>query len=739
MTAKAKPPALSPIALSVIWHMHQPYYRKAGQDELVMPWVRLHAIKDYYDMAQLAELYPHVPQTFNLVPSLLEQLLGYVDGRYTDRYLRLSRLSPEALTEEEKWFIIERFFDAQTQRMVLPYPRYRELFDLRGGPVAARNAQRLFGEHELRDLQVWFNLAWFDPLWKETPGDLCHTLIAKGRLFSEEEKHALLDKQLEIMREVVPLHRRLQDEGRIEISTTPYYHPILPLLCDTHEARVAVPDIELPARRFQHPEDARKQVEMAVDYYTALFGRPPLGMWPAEGSVSPAVLAIFADAKIEWIATDEDILAKTLDIAVQRDAYGHVQNPDLLYRPYVAREGSARVNIQFRDRLLSDNIGFRYQHMDADKAVHDFMHRLETIARRCEGRFDRPPLVSVILDGENCWEFYPRDGRDFLELLHQALTQAPWVRPVTPSRYYADYGAGPELPRLFSGSWIAHNFRVWIGHREDNAAWDMLAELRDAVAGAEAAGLHDPQALAAAWQQVYVAEGSDWCWWYGDDRSSGQDDLWDQLYREHVAHGYEVLGLEPPSSVREPIAAAARRRGEELESPRRMIAPQLDGRDSHFFEWYGAARYRPGQISGAMQAADTVFDAVYAGFDERRFCLRVDFKQPARDILGDGAALHITFSEDATGRFSIACASGGIKASRIDADGPAPEEQLVAAVDEVVEIAIPWERLGVAPGKRAGFALSLMRGETQIDACPQGPTLKLAAPDEEFPLRTWSI
>lgn len=739
MSEKTRTDPPAPICLSLVWHMHQPYYRKAGENELIMPWVRLHAIKDYYDMAALVQYYPKVHQTINLVPSLLEQLLGYADGTYTDRYLRISRSRPEDLSPEDKRFLVERFFDAEVSRMILPYPRYRELYDLRGGAVASANAERLFTVDDVRDLQVWFNLTWFDPIWKERHGDLCHTLVQKGRRFTEEEKQALLDKQVAVMREIVPLHRELQDHGLIEISTTPFYHPILPLLCDTNEARVALPEIVLPARRFAHPEDARRQIQDAVRYYTDLFGRPPKGMWPSEGSVSPAIISLVAEAGIQWIATDEDILAMTLSEPIRRDPHGHVQNPGTLYRPYLAVEGGAQVHVVFRDRLLSDAIGFRYQHIEAEQAAADFLHRLEVIARSQELPATRPLLVSVILDGENCWEYYKRDGQDFLEALYKRLSDAAWISCVTPSEYLARFPATRTLPRLFSGSWIMHNFRVWIGHREDNAAWDLLSDLRDAVVAAQTSGQVPEEQLRAAWQQVYVAEGSDWCWWYGDDRSSGQDDLWDQLFRDHIAHGYVLLGMEVPAKVREPIAAAARQRPEDLAPPKRLVTPVLDGRDTHYFEWYGASRYQPGRVSGVMQAAETHFDTIYAGFDEERLYLRVDFKRPAREMLANGGELGILLSEDADDRFTVLVSGPGqTELFREQRAGRHRESEAQAVVDDVVELAFPWKRIGIKEGELIGIALQLVRGGQEIDTCPQGPTLKIAAPDRSYRLRCWS-
>ncbi|MBI5379672.1 MAG: glycoside hydrolase, partial [Nitrospirae bacterium] len=263
-----------PLYLAFLWHMHQPLYKDLRTGAYTLPWVRLHGTKDYFDMAAVLEGFPELRQTFNLVPSLLDQIEDCAAGAI-DPFLELTLRSAADLTTEEKLFLIEHFFMAHPETMILVHPRYRELLHKRGdlyGPEEVRQAVRYFSIADYRDLQVWFNLAWFDPLFQEQD-PLIRELIGKGRGFTEEEKALLAVKQREVLAGIVPLYRRLQEQGQIELTTSPYYHPILPLLCDTEVARVSLPSVPLPSR-FRHPEDAEAQIRRAVDSHTRRFGRP---------------------------------------------------------------------------------------------------------------------------------------------------------------------------------------------------------------------------------------------------------------------------------------------------------------------------------------------------------------------------------------------------------------------------------------------------------------------------------
>src|SRR5665213_480422 len=567
---------MADVALAFVWHQHQPYYPDDVAGENLMPWVRLHGVKDYYGMALHLLEFPEMRCTINLVPSLLLQLLAYTERGASDRFLDVSRVPADGLSEADGLFLLDHFFMANVDQMSLPFPRYAELYHRRAaGRNSAEEALRRFKPTDLRDLQVWFNLTWVHPLAFERD-DLLRGLRDKGRHYTEDNKNALLAKHLDILREVLPLHRRLAERGQVELTTTPFYHPILPLLFDKKLAREAMPEAALPQYTGGYPDDAAFHVRRAVEQHTQLFGKPPHGMWPAEGSVCQSMIPLLAQHGVRWIATDEEILSASTHGQIHRDGKGHVNEPARLYRPYKVREGDSELGIVFRDHALSDLIGFHYQHTEPQKAADDFMGCLAGIGQAVGE--DGPALVSVILDGENCWEHYPGGGVDFLRALYRRCTTTPGVKPVSVGDYLERHPPQDVLPRLFAGSWISHNFAICIGHEEDNTAWDALHRAREYLLkrGQGSGGGGQEDQTQRAWQELYIAEGSDWFWWYGDDHSSAQDALFDYLFRKHLQNIYLLLGDEPPPDLSRPISRRARQHVH-YTTPRAFLDVKIDG------------------------------------------------------------------------------------------------------------------------------------------------------------------
>ncbi|MEW5995783.1 MAG: glycoside hydrolase family 57 protein, partial [Candidatus Zixiibacteriota bacterium] len=363
----------------------------------------------------------------------------------------------------------------------------------------------LFSSEEIRDLQVWSNLAWIDPAFRrEEP---IRSLFAKERHFTEEDKQALLDWQLTLIGRVISTYRLLFEAGKIDISFTPYYHPILPLLCDTNSALEGLPRLTLPKTRFRHPEDAEWHIVEAKKLFEKLFGCDMKGMWPSEGSVSEDAAELMIKHGVLWTATDEEILYRSLEKSGMK---GSRRSPHAVF------EYGGKLKVFFRDRALSDRIGFVYSSWDADKAVADFIGHLKRVRSLLVDRLDTA-VVPIILDGENAWEYFPNDGREFLQGLYRRLDEDPTLRTVTMTQAAESHTAYP-LPALYAGSWINSNFRIWVGHPEDNAAWGLLSTARETLVAFEKDHPdYDPRKLEAAWRQVYIAEGSDWCWWYGDE------------------------------------------------------------------------------------------------------------------------------------------------------------------------------------------------------------------------------
>src|SRR5436190_3292272 len=459
--------------VAFLWHMHQPFYEDLVTREHILPWVRLHALKDYYGMVAVLREFPEIKATFNLVPSLLVQLEAFAADRARDRSLELSLKPAQALEPGDEQRMLDTFFHAQPQRMIEPYPRYAELWMRRGSPPST------FTVDELRDLQVWHKLAWVDPSYFETDVRV-RTLVARGRDFSEADKAVLREVELELLNRVIPEYRAAAERGQIEVSGSPFYHPILPLLCDTDVYLQTHPNARTPRQRFQHPEDAAEQLHRAVACHERLFGARPVGLWPSEGSVSNAMAPLVARAGFEWMATDELILARTLGVTFTRDGFGHVEQPERLYAPYCLRAGGESVGCVFRDHVLSDLIGFTYAGWAPDAAADDFIGRLVEAGRRYQGRVGgEEPLVPIILDGENAWEHFEGGGRPFLRALYRRLTGHPELRTVTMRE--AARGATRDHSSTFPGSWIDANFSIWIGHADDQRAWSQLADAREAL------------------------------------------------------------------------------------------------------------------------------------------------------------------------------------------------------------------------------------------------------------------
>jgi alpha-amylase/alpha-mannosidase (GH57 family) len=726
----------NPIYLSIVWHMHQPYYKDLVKGEYRLPWVRMHGIKDYYDMVAILREYPSIRQNFNLVPCLLEQILDYADNQAKDLFMDLSLKPAAELNKQEQIAVLQSFFFAEWENMVKPYPRYWHLLKKRGFQAGEKHLERvrkIFSTQDFLDLQVYFNLTWFDPLFKRTDPFL-QGLLAKGEGFTEEQKGLLLQKQIEVMRSIVPEYRALSETGQIEISTTPFYHPILPLVCNTDRARDACPQIHLPRHQFIHPEDARRQVDMAVAYHEKLFGRKPIGMWPSEGSVSEEIIPIVADTGIRWIATDEEILICSLLPGLAKEKK---EKKDFLYQPYRVEAQGSSLDIVFRDHGLSDLIGFVYSRWDPRDAAMDFLHHIHEI-RNATIDLQEAPLVTVILDGENAWEHYRNDGWDFFTEFYTRLSQDPLIETTTVGDYLERFPPKRTLPRLHSGSWINHNFRVWIGHEEDNKAWDYLYDTREFLARAERDGADklDSGKLEKAWREIYIAEGSDWNWWYGDDHSSQNDKDFDELYRKHLANVYTLLGETPPDKLFIPII---REKGPAVTSEiTAFIQPTVDGLVTSYYEWISAALYDVSTVGGTMHQADAIIRRIYYGFDLETLFVRLDpaGRMEPKEMRKLSFDLH--FVEPAGVRARLWFEKEGIRGI-LSRNGEAEEALANVAWSRIMELAIPFARLNVSVGDRVSFFVRVERKGMELEKWPLGSPLSFHVPSEHFEAIMWSV
>ena len=622
-----------PLYVAIVWHQHQPLYKSRVAGQYRLPWVRLHGTKDYLDLVLLLERYPKLHQTVNLVPSLILQIEDYVAGTAFDPYLTVALQSAESLDRDQKEFIVQHFFDGNHHTLIDPHPRYAELYGQRQDKGQGWCLDN-WGLSDYSDLLAWHNLAWFDPLFWDDP-EIAQWL-EQGKGFSLGDRQRIYSKQREILSRIIPQHRKMQDAGQLEVTTTPYTHPILPLLADTNAGRVAVPNMALPQQRFQWAEDIPRHLKKSWTMYEERFGRSPRGLWPSEQSVSPSILPDVAQQGFKWLCSDEAVLGWSIQEFFHRDGSGNLYEPEKLYQPYRLETPHGDLAIVFRDHRLSDLIGFTYGAMEPKKAATDLVGHLEAISRSLKSRqpsggtaLEQPWLVTIALDGENCWEYYPEDGKPFLESLYGTLSDSTDIQLVTVSEHLEKFPPTTTIPaaQLHSGSWVDGSFTTWIGDPAKNRAWDLLTDARQTLANhPEATEAANPE----AWEALYAAEGSDWFWWFGAGHSSNQDAMFDQLFREHLAALYQALGEPVPANVRQQVEAHAEQ-GDR--PPQSFIHPMIDGRGDEQ-DWDKAGRVEIGGSRGTMHQSAAI-QRLWYGVDHLNFYLRLDFQagiKPGKEI-----------------------------------------------------------------------------------------------------------
>jgi alpha-amylase/alpha-mannosidase (GH57 family) len=692
------------IHLCFLWHMHQPFYKDLISGEYKLPWTRMHALKDYYGMVQILEEFPQVRQTFNLVPSMMLQVAEYASGEAIDPFLQAALRPAESLTADDRAFLLKHSFYSDPHHMIYRYPRYGELFDAwqRDSNSGSRN---LFGAQEFRDLQMWSQLAWFDEEFQADDPEV-REWVKRGRNFTLADQSRMGEKQREIVGKVLPAYQRIAASGQIEISTTPYYHPILPLLCDSNIAGVAHPNVPLPPR-FRYPQDARRQLLLAREYCSQNFGQAPVGLWPSEGSVSDEVFTLAAELGFEWAATDSGVLDRTLSRAVPVEG---------LYRPYQWQQQGRKLGVIFRDHFMSDLIGFVYSKMEAAAAAEDFLRR---IRENCAGIIasGRDALVPIILDGENAWEYYDHNGRPFLRELYRRISDDRRMRAVTVSEGLRLMAPEP-IDHIFPASWISANFDVWIGADEDNQAWTQLLRARETF---DSALTVPEERRRLAFEELLIAEGSDWCWWYGPEHDSANRPEFDQLYRSHLANVYRFLNMAPPEELSRPILRMAV--PEVRIEPSGGVSPVMDGEVTSYFEWMGAGVYRVDERSGSMHGKKVVVQEVHFGSDGLNFYLRVDFSPGYQQELSGMEARLSVQSLDGSFDNYLAILFSPTAAIPTDTRLTAFAETELAnpvecALGRVLEVRIALKALGIAAGNGLRFQFSLWLGGLPIDAVP---------------------
>lgn len=726
------------IHLVLLWHMHQPQYRDPETGRYVLPWTRLHALKDYWGMVTMLEEFPKFHATFNVVPALGAQLEEYASGTFDEPWFALAFKPADALTREDKSEILARAFQVNHERLLSRWPRFVELYEW-SKPAGGAQALVAFTSRDWRDLQLLSQLAWMEETWLEKDS-VVSRLASKGKDFAEKDKAELKAKQLELFGLVLPAYRAASQRLQVEISTTPFYHPILPLICDSDVARVANPATPLPRRAYRHPEDAREQLRRAKEYHERTFGTKPVGLWPSEGSVSDVALTIAAEEGFQWFGTDEGVLGRTLNVGFFRDTRGVPANADRLYKPWRVQLGAQSITGLFRDHHLSDLIGFVYSRMDARAAAVDLHGRLRDLGDRVQSV--QPLTICLFLDGENAWEYYPGNGRAFLREFYWRIQDDQDFRALTASEALAAAGEIPSTSGIFPASWINANFDVWIGHGEDVAAWELLWDARETYGralDARARGLADAPtdtAVKQAQESLLAAEGSDWCWWFGPEHSTANDAEFDALFRKHLTAIYLSLGQQAPEELAKPIKKQPEH-ALQL-APSGLLRVTVDGRDTSYFEWLGAGLYSPERRGGAMHGRTFYLHELRYGFEQDRICVRVD---PFLEVLAE--------LEDPEFRITIGAAdeiSVIVRLNRGHLQEFSLEKQRVCllnpksvaevAFDRILEVAIQRNQINLSGQTKIRLGVALWHGGLPVDVLPAVGFLDVSLGEENS---AWSL
>lgn len=627
------------LKLCFFWHMHQPDYR--GSDGVMsMPWVFLHAIKDYYEMPWLLSQYKGLKATFNITAPLIEQLNLYKDPLQNDYFLSLWQVPPSSLEEGARSWLIKTCRATQYETMVKPMEHFSMLYK-----------KEVLSDEELIDFEVGFMLAWCGNYLRQE-NTLVKKLFTKEKGFSQSDKTQLLDTLCSFVGTILPFYARLQKEGVISLSTTPYNHPILPLLLDMKNAKRANEHARLPDNPISMREDAVEQVERSISLYEETFGGKPNGFWPAEGAVDEESIEIYKEHGLSWIATDEAILFRSLGEDTRAN----------LYKPYHYNG----MCIGFRDHGLSDLIGFNYRFKSGHDASEHFMQVVEPIAKEHDNA-----TLFVILDGENAWEFFENNAYDFFTALYERFSKTSWCSTVTMDEVSKLKSSG-TLDRLAPGSWIHGNFDTWSGHSEKNRAWELIYQTRRDIDNYSGA-ISDEIAEKIRFHFL-ASECSDWFWWYGDDHVTAFGLEFDALFRGHLMSIYRLVNMHPPADLFLPIISHTSS-SSFLLKPQFAISPVIDGKNGTFFDWLGCGSIDESKLYSTMDRVRGPIEKIYYGHDDATIFLALEGDMASLEL----SRLHLEIIIEETGEHLDFA---------MDMSKAYEDEGTQLVIDERVEIAI---------------------------------------------------
>lgn len=606
------------LSVAFIWHMHQPNYQTQPNGIRLMPWTRLHAIKDYLDMLIILDKFPKIKLNFSLSPDLLDVIEDYANKDGHDIHSKLTITPVNELTDDDKLYILNYFFEANYKNLISKNPRYNELYLKRYGREEVSIND--FTNQEYADIMALFNIVWFDPIWKNVYPEL-KKLEEKGKNYTIKDRIQIIELNRKIIRQIIPTFKKYQEEGRIEILTSPYNHPILPILINCNDLKVPSLKYPLPEFNVDFSADAKEQIELGIQKTKEVFGKTPKGFWPSEHCISQKTLDLLADLGIEWIVTDESVLSNTIKKQFIRDFRGCYEDPYDVCSLYEYRSKHENdINLLFRNSVMASLIGFEYAHRDSVYSANDLFDRIKTIHDKLRNSPDEKHILTIAMDGENSWDAYPNDGATFLERIYSLIENDTDIKTVLVSDYIEENKKTEKpLKKVSTGSWLNQEFQLWIAEPTKNLAWQYLAQTKAALKNAMKSKKLTKSQISAAKSEIFIAEGSDWFWWYGEPNNSDQDNIFDFLFREHLKNVYTIINEPIPEELEMPLISYI---GKPLRNPRRQITPNINGLIQENDEWLSAGCIE--LPTGPILKETKLVNRIYFGTDKDNLYIRFD-------------------------------------------------------------------------------------------------------------------
>ena len=608
------------LSLAIYWHMHQPVYEI--EDTYLMPWSRLHAVKDYLDMVLHLEKFPKLKLNLDIVPALIDTLIDYSNGA-NDIHSELTVADVETMTSEEKSFVVNNFFTPKYETMIFRSETYKELYKKRFNEDMCKTDD--FNNQELSDLMALFNLIWIDPVHYKRYPELKH-LWAKQKNYTREDRIEIINVHRKIISEIIPTYRKYVKQGRLEITASAYYHSILPILIDMKSTLKSAPTTEGLPIDLRMRDTAKEQIQLAMDRIEEIFGIRPKGFWPPELCICPKTMAMLAKEGIKWTIADEKILSDSTGFDFVRDFKGNLNDPYHLLKVYQFHTKKNPINIIFRDRSIPNLINFEYAGVNPKMAASDLYEKIKNIQHKLLISPDNSHLLTIAQDGENCWENYEDDGNVFLDKFYSMIENDNSLETVLISDYIEHDEHKKTLDKMSSGSSIDKSFKYWIGDETKNKAWAYLKNAKDLLDEKRFDSV-DTDKIGFAKRELMIAQGSDWFWWYGEPNHSGQDFVFDYMFREHLKNIYVALGCDIPKYLN---ASLINKVEIPFKRPSREITPRMDGLYSSDDDWYNSGLIS--LLDGPVHRENKSIDKIFFGCDKKNMYFRLHLNKNSNDM-----------------------------------------------------------------------------------------------------------